>query len=128
MDDKVISGGGIEDNPTTNASLIDKMREELLKGELPTVPETEQELNGDHHDGKVTADEDAVADFIKSFGATGATPYKAYDWVVNIPTDMLSSLSEATTPDLLYGTICVDSESAYVFPANTVGHAIGMLR
>lgn len=116
------------------SDIISKAREAIMNGGLRISSDVEpvnidNKGNDKYKTPTPTTDEDgAVADFIKSFGATGSTPYKAYDWVINIPSDTVRKLSEATSPVILHGTICVDTESAYVFPSDAIGQVIGLLR
>ena len=72
--------------------------------------------------------DDPVADFIKSFGTAGDSPYKAYDWVINVPSDLLAKMSSGDADTTLRGTIHPESETAYVFPGTGFGQQVGRLR
>lgn len=69
----------------------------------------------------------AIEDFIASFGSESSTPYKAYDWVVQVPSDYL----EDSRDGLLYGILRPETESAYVIDASTYAgdpaHLIGWI-
>lgn len=137
MDNKAINDAINKDteNSKDYTKVIDEMRENIVNGDLP-IAQGEDDVSKEHSNSNqegsdvlpnVTNDS-AVEAFIKSFGASGATPYKAYDWVINIPSDMLAHISEASLPMTMHGTICTDSESAYIFPSDAIGDVIGQVR
>lgn len=69
----------------------------------------------------------AIDDFIKSFGVEGSTPYKAYDWIVQVPSHYLKN--NYTGP--LYGILRAETESIYIIDTPTYtgdgSHLIGAI-
>ena len=95
---------------------IAKAREELVSGGFG---------NGLDGEAASSAESDAaVADFISSFGSGKATPYKGYDWTVQVPSGRVFAEGEK-----LYGLLRPETESAYIIDAPTFSgdpeHLIG---
>lgn len=100
---------------------VDEMREALEGGDFGNgLQNAEAATAGD-------IDAAAVEDFIASFGSGDSTPYKAYDWVVQVPSDYL----EGRRDGMLYGILRPETESAYVIDAPTYAddpaHLIGWI-
>lgn len=85
------------------------------------------ETGSDESPDSASAGDDAIAAFIAAFGSAGDTPYKAYDWVVNVPSGIVGWMGDESDSITVHGTVCEDSESAYVFPNDTIGAPVGTL-
>lgn len=136
-DDRIYDDDNAVNKKDDYQEAISKLREQIANGGgfvtpnvNPIPPEEINKLDNEKNAKPMptAVEKGSVADFINSFGKQGDSPYKAHDWVINIPSGMVKEMEDGPRHDLLYGTLCVSSESAYVFPNKNTGHAIGLLR